>query len=311
MDNNLFQTENSQRDNFSQLPENQNLPQKPKNSLTKILLVILVIVLVGIVTYVGIQYSQKNIDEVYNEISTLDDNNIENWKTYKNMEYGFEFKYPPNLNETAQRSSNFSLKLIDTKTCGTTEVEGSAWPKDCIRYNLGIQKNNIWGSENSTTIEIAGRSMERIEINDGMWESSNQTVYQFVKNGDWFINSLTFNSANKTDAENLFKQILSTFKFTTPPSNLTVCNFIKNSTFTSVAEKEVGLGPNNKPAMGYWSLTFGENEVAWHHSDVVEKGTFICEDSKINIKIGGFSLIIAYDKNNNKLIFQGDEYIKK
>jgi hypothetical protein len=158
--------------------------------------------------------NKKEVDQILSTFKFTDANMTGNWKTYTNKQYGFEFKYPPNFNTPAQKTANFSLKLIDTKTCGMIELEGGTWPKDCIIYNLGIQKNNIWNSENSTIIEIAGRSMERIEINDGMWESSNQTIYQFAKGSDWFINSLTFNSENKTMAENIFRQILSTFKFT-------------------------------------------------------------------------------------------------
>ena len=44
--------------------------------------------------------------------------------------------------------------------------------------------------------------------------------------------------------------------------------------FRSVEKHEVGLGPDGKPALGYWHLAFRGGGFTWHHSDVTESGAY-------------------------------------
>ncbi len=134
------------------------------------------------------------------------------WKTYTNTEYGFEIRYPAGY---LISENNNGITIESSTSCKTIRMaHGGIWPKDCFSYNLLIQKNKISGAVSMTMTQVAGYPAERFEINDGLWEFGNQTLYQFVKGGNWFISSLTYNSENKVTAESLFNQILSTFKFT-------------------------------------------------------------------------------------------------
>lgn len=89
-----------------------------------------------------------------------------------------------------------------------------------------------------------------------------------------------------------------------------VCDELLNSEFRSVRQKEIGLGPDG-PVMGYWTVSFSENEVSWHYSDVIESGTYSCSESIINVKlILGDAFRVGYDSDKDILSWQGDEYIK-
>ncbi len=144
--------------------------------------------------------------------------NTSNLKKYANSQYGFELKYPSNLSQQATRDRTV-LQLRDVQACKNVETEGGSWPIDCMGYNLIVQSNKISVSGGvgvtKTTIQVAGYSAEKIETNEeGMWEGLNQTYVQFQKDGNWYVSYLSFNSENKVNAENVFNQILSTFKFT-------------------------------------------------------------------------------------------------
>lgn len=87
------------------------------------------------------------------------------------------------------------------------------------------------------------------------------------------------------------------------------CNFISDSTFRSVNKYEVGLGPNG-PAMGYWSITFQKGNFQWHHSDVVESGSYLCKNNILQAKLYTRSVTANYDINRKALIWENVEYSK-
>ena len=147
---------------------------------------------------------------------------VSDWKTYTDTEHGLELKYPNNYNLVKTRTG---ISIDSSTNCKTIHEESdSKWPKDCIAYTLIIQKNKISAQTIPTETKIAGYLSEKFEINDGMWESLNQTYFQFEKGDDWYITYSSFNSENKVVAENLLNQILSTFKFVnkTEPNILSV-----------------------------------------------------------------------------------------
>ncbi|HBA46112.1 TPA: hypothetical protein DEQ22_02420 [Candidatus Nomurabacteria bacterium] len=171
---------------------------------------------------VGNEEQQSNI-----QISPVNtQTNNANWKTYTNTQYGFEFKYPSDYS-LKESSIYFSEEIpegkrvfMESPTCKTLVTGGGPWPKDCVSFNLLIQKNKISIATDGvivikTATQVAGYFAERVEDNSGgMWDGLSQIYVQFEKGGDWYISYLSYNSENKTAAENLFNQILSTFKFT-------------------------------------------------------------------------------------------------
>jgi len=79
--------------------------------------------------------------------------------------------------------------------------------------------------------------------------------------------------------------------------------------FRSVKELEVGLGPDG-PVMGHWTLGFKGELVSWHHSDVVESGSYICKSNRITAKFFDRSIQSNYDDKKNVLVWEGEEYVK-
>lgn len=85
------------------------------------------------------------------------------------------------------------------------------------------------------------------------------------------------------------------------------CTQIEGETFRSVDSREVGLGPQGS-VMGHWSIRFKAGKFNWHHSDVVESGTYTCSGSKI---IGeGFRRTYSgeYLRKRGVLTWQGMKY---
>src|SRR3989344_2481115 len=110
------------------------------------------IVLVGVLVLVifGGYLLLKNSTPADKEIpasQTTDE--TASWKTYTNSEYGFEFKYPSDYLRK-ESSIYFSEEIpegtkvsVESPTCKTLVTGGGPWPKDCVSYNLLIQKNKI------------------------------------------------------------------------------------------------------------------------------------------------------------------------
>ncbi|KKS98327.1 MAG: hypothetical protein UV73_C0002G0041 [Candidatus Gottesmanbacteria bacterium GW2011_GWA2_43_14] len=100
--------------------------------------------------------------------------------------------------------------------------------------------------------------------------------------------------------------------------NVDDCNSISNSSFRSINQYEVGLGPNG-PAMGYWGIQFqkgttlsdyGEPTFQWGHSDVSESGTYTCKDNVLQVKFFAYSITAYYDGSKKILTWDGVEYKK-
>ena len=100
--------------------------------------------------------------------------------------------------------------------------------------------------------------------------------------------------------------------------NVDDCNSISNSSFRSINQYEVGLGPDG-PAMGYWGIQFqkgttlsdyGKSTFQWGHSDVSESGTYTCKDNVLQIKFFDHSITAHYDGSKKILTWDGVEYKK-
>ena len=105
------------------------------------------------------------------------------------------------------------------------------------------------------------------------------------------------------------------------PSNVTQnsaddCDLISNSSFRSINQGEVGLGPNG-PEMGYWGIQFQKSTTLsdyseltfdWGHSDVSESGTYTCKNNVLQAKFSNYSMTAYYDGAKEILTWGGVEY---
>lgn len=113
-----------------------------KSKFIKLTLVILAVLLVGVTGYVVWNFN-KDIGQVKIEVveddssSKIDklDINISDWQTYTNENFGFEIKYPKNLN------------IIKDKTISITNVQGESPTFFAQDGDIWI---NIYNVENDT-----------------------------------------------------------------------------------------------------------------------------------------------------------------
>lgn len=100
------------------------------------------------------------------------------------------------------------------------------------------------------------------------------------------------------------------------PQNIGDCNLVSNSSFRSINQYEVGLGPNG-PVMGYWGIQFQKGTTLsdydqptfqWGHSDISEGGTYTCKDNVLQVKFFDRSITAHYDGGRKILTWDGVEY---
>jgi len=112
-----------------------------------------------------------------------------------------------------------------------------------------------------------------------------------------------------------FKLAVTPLPTDSPKVNQNDCDSLVGSSFRSVEQRDVGVGPNGRPVLGYWSIGFKEDAngrpiVMWVHSDVIERGTYICKDNILEVKFFNYSTNGYYDGDKKVLIFDGIEYKK-
>jgi hypothetical protein len=87
-----------------------------------------------------------------------------------------------------------------------------------------------------------------------------------------------------------------------------VCEEVYNERFRSINQYEVGPIPEGGVAYGYWWVIFSDNTVEWAYSDIVETGTFTCENGIINASINNREIEASYDEGSEILTWDGIEY---
>ena len=124
--------------------------------------------------------------------------NIASWKTYRNDEYGFEFKYPKDLTFEEAKSKTFNNRENLKITFHRSDIQSGF----LIEMNL-----------EAIGIENCDMPTKQIKYINGIKmiqeECGGIITYDFSQNGNSFF---AFLNSDQYDT-NVFNQILSTFKF--------------------------------------------------------------------------------------------------
>ncbi len=157
--------------------------------------------------------------EKVSQVAMVQNDEFADWKTYRNEEYGFEFKYPANN---------------DFYDMGVNVSEGVSWGKNFLLVaEIGLSKDgpysvmaqlNIVKNTNQDLFPEADPSRERriseqeMFINNINWTIvENEILYaggiDFYKMAGYRDDNFTYYLTTSSDKEN-FEKILSTFKFT-------------------------------------------------------------------------------------------------
>ena len=89
----------------------------------------------------------------------------------------------------------------------------------------------------------------------------------------------------------------------------TTCPFEIPSTFQSMEEYEVGLGPDGE-VFGYWYIFFyEEHHFEWYHSDSTESGFYTCTNNRI--EASNPNIEAYYDDTTDILMWNNIPYINQ
>lgn len=192
-------------------PEIQNSPtSKPKHRHSLfyfvLALALIIVVLGGLFFYV-----RQVSNNVYTEPLAVETpaDEFSDWKTYRNEEYGFEIKLPPDW--TTRIDDYFESPVFISPETGESvkencKSEGGCIPSlpdfDILFTSLDSEYKDY--IEPSVVVEIENNKWTRY-LGDGLLA----TTHYVLSQEDKFFN---FGAVGNLD-ENILKQILSTFKF--------------------------------------------------------------------------------------------------
>jgi len=210
-----------------------------QKGFSKITIIIIALIAIGGAYFV---FSKKDgsisIQDVTNQNSQSDNSpayqlSVDNWKIYQNDQYGFELKYPENIFKLDKNTNTLSHTLNNFHKYSAKDGSDLELAND---ISIVFKKENDKGCnwlETGLGLKSIGVAFEFKNIKGVKYETGAEgegVEYYCVKNKDsqnvflierWFLNaSYSTDLPKQIDyiddgkQEEIFNQILSTFKFT-------------------------------------------------------------------------------------------------
>lgn len=177
------------------------------------LLIVVGLIIGGVFAYIYFSKSQNPMTNVQSN-SNIQNPNTEtaDWKTYRNNEYGFEFKYPKEWAIAEERGEDYFLVLIGKQE--PIEVSGifafSVRQKTEEEYLNSLKSARFYiTSKSNTVVDNKNAIFYTLKRTDAplemQWRSIVIAKYNAI---------VEFSMGATEEHDNIFYQTLSTFKFT-------------------------------------------------------------------------------------------------
>jgi len=183
------------------------------NKILNIVGVVIAIVAIGAGVY---SMTQKEVAPLVSNENPVENEELKEWKTYKNEEYGFEFKYPENW--IMETETNSDVTTIIARPNYQIIDEQVIQP---INLSVGISNKNIIvdrGNIGWDGITLSGKAAldtgwkTDLDRQDRVIVISNTPIYIGV--GYSTLKTSVFPWYLPEDSKDVLDKILSTFKFT-------------------------------------------------------------------------------------------------
>ena len=213
--------------NKTKRPEKTISPSNLPSIITAVVLIVGIGTVYGLVGYLfsgikesitpAIQVSENksNLDKIEKPVVFEGEEDISDWKVYRNEKYGFEVKYPNNyiLEKNSEESINFWTE--DRYKLNSEIILSKGASR--LSHNLGIEVANEKWSKEKIDENLKNNEVQKEEI-----YLNNIKIIKFLKKsdeGNIYLNCIQKNNIyiviykNDSTSEKEFNQILSTFKF--------------------------------------------------------------------------------------------------
>jgi hypothetical protein len=284
-------------------------------SMPKLILVVVLIVgigaVFGLMGYIltvpksGVVINNKvEKEDIKKEEEKIQDE-IADWKTYRNEEYGFEVKYPENW------------QVDENAIIGSPDAEGISFEKpekwgfnfynfgkvgDDDYKNLSILEDSNY-DKNKEAINVGG-------VNTNLYMVKNPNDVQMGypvdvtirKNGNVYnINGFFNNSEDKEEFIKLLKNILSTFKFIEKSEKVTITYPTKDTVWEIGGTYQVQWQPsdlNNKIVIRLYKIPVVSLNLRWEPSNSIQNtGNYSFTVPK-ELEAGKYQFLIGGERSN-------------